>query len=202
MLDAMEELEGERDELKGRVAELVESEEKSWQVVAKLRVDLETTHRLRVRIAELEAAQQPRSMADAPDDGRDILVKVSIPERKGGGYWRIAYSLKPYVAQFPTHWRSGGSEYRPDQFTGWLPLPAQQTRTNSEAPRLAQFERFARYITIGRDHYHHSRGQCCKGECDGAPQCLVCDAEDLLAGEGAYARPPTASDAPARKETP
>ena len=150
MLDAMEELEHERDELKGRVA-------------------------------ELESDQQPRPMADAPP--RRVLIEDI------NGEWAICDPSSMPVGMLK-------------RAKGWLPLPAQQTRTNSEAPRLAQFERFARYITMGRDHYHHSRGQCCKGECDGAPQCLVCDAEDLLAGEGAYARPPTASDAPARKETP
>ena len=40
------------DRLESRVAELVESEEKAWQTVAKLRVELETTARLRRRLAD------------------------------------------------------------------------------------------------------------------------------------------------------
>ncbi len=42
------------EKAEARVAELVESEEKAWQTVAKLRVELETTARLRLRMAELE----------------------------------------------------------------------------------------------------------------------------------------------------
>ena len=49
-------------ELKAHIAEFVESEEKAWQTVAKLRVELGTTDRLRMEIInlKLELAEEKR----------------------------------------------------------------------------------------------------------------------------------------------
>lgn len=50
--------------LLARITELTNSEEKAWQTVAKLRVELETTGRLRLRVVELEEAA--RKVCDTP----------------------------------------------------------------------------------------------------------------------------------------
>lgn len=52
--------------LRRRVAELVESEEKAWQTVSKLRVELGTTAGLRRQVAELGAQLEQGRLDDPP----------------------------------------------------------------------------------------------------------------------------------------
>ena len=67
------------------------------------------------RVAELEAAQQPRPMAEAPQDGTHILIKCEFG-------WSVGHR-RP---RQPTVWYLTGwhaTEWRDDLCLGWLPLP-------------------------------------------------------------------------------
>jgi len=74
--------------------------------------------RLQSRVAELEAAQTPRPIEDAPRDGTMILAY-----RKSLKTWGVAYmdghmwNVSPY----------GGEWLDDDAFSGWLPLPPATT---------------------------------------------------------------------------
>ena len=74
--------------------------------------------RLQSRVAELEAAQTPRRIEDAPRDGTMILAY-----RKSLKTWGVAYmdghmwNVSPY----------GGEWLDDDAFSGWLPLPPATT---------------------------------------------------------------------------
>lgn len=51
------------EKLQAHILELADSEEKAWQTVAKLRVELETTDRLRLKVAEM-IAERDYAMED------------------------------------------------------------------------------------------------------------------------------------------
>ena len=91
---------------------------------------LDEVERQANRIAELEAAQVPRDMVGAPDDGRDVLLTFTP-----GPVTKFNTDPKSNRRRTLGHWDSEGygewhtcqGRFNSDSFESWLPLPDQQS---------------------------------------------------------------------------
>ena len=88
---------------------------------ARISATAKDRERLSRRVAELEAAAQPRPMSEAPRDGTPFLAQRAFGGFCPAGQWGIATSRSETLSSVT--FKEGFEVMANEELAGWLPLP-------------------------------------------------------------------------------